>query len=215
MKGTPTCLLCIYFLVGRKLVNMEEIWKDIKGYEKMYQISNYGRIKSLSRFINSCKQYSSIGYYSKEKIIKQSVSKTGYYICTLCKNGKTRTFKVHRLIAEAFIDNPNNLPIINHKDGNKLNNSIDNMEWCDYSHNNKEAYKQGLKESNLKWIVELNKRKRKKVNQYDLNNNFIKQYKSVHEAENETKAHHVNIIKVCKGQRITAGGYKWRYAEEE
>lgn len=214
MKGTPTCFLCIYFLVGRKLVNMEEIWKDIKGYERMYQISNYGRIKSLSRFINSCKQYSSIGYYSKEKIKKQSVSKTGYYICTLCKNGKTRTFKVHRLIAEAFIDNPNNLPIINHKDGNKLNNSIDNLEWCDYSYNNKEAYRQGLRERNLKWIVECNKRKRKKVNQYDLNNNFIKQYESIHEAESQTKAHHINIIKVCKGQRITAGGYKWEYAEE-
>lgn len=214
MKGTPTCLLCIYFLVGRKLVNMEEIWKDIKGYEKMYQISNCGRIRSLSRFINNNKEDGSIGFYLKEKIKNQCISKTGYYICTLYKKGKGRTFKVHRLIAEAFIDNPSNYPIINHKDGNKLNNAIDNLEWCDYSYNNKEAYRQGLKEKNLKWIVECNKRKRKKVNQYDLNNNLIKQWKSIHEAENQTKIHHINIIKVCKGQRFTAGGYKWKYAEE-
>jgi len=192
---------------------MEEIWKDIKGYEGYYQISNLGNIKSLNRTIEN---KGAIGgkYKIKGKSRSQSISKTGYYICTLCKNGKERTFKVHRLIAEAFIDNPNNLPIINHKDGNKLNNSIDNLEWCDYSYNNKEAYKQGLKESNLKWIIECNKRKRKKVNQYDLNNNFIKQYESINEAENQTKVHHINIIKVCKGQRITAGGYKWKYAEE-
>lgn len=213
MKGTPTCLLCIYFLVGRKLVNMREIWKDIKEYEGLYQVSNLGNIKSLNRTIEN---KGSIGgkYRIKEKNRAQTISKTGYYICTLYKKGKGRTFKVHRLIAEAFIDNPDNLPIINHKDGNKLNNLIDNLEWCDYSHNNKEAYKQGLKEKNLKWIIECNKRKRKKVNQYDLNNNLIKQYKSIHEAENETKVHHINIIKVCKGQRITAGGYKWKYAEE-
>lgn len=213
MKGTPTCLLCIYFLVGRKLVNMREIWKDIKEYEGLYQVSNLGNIKSLNRTIEN---KGSIGgeYRIKEKNRAQTISKTGYYICTLYKKGKGRTFKVHRLIAEVFIDNPDNLPIINHKDGNKLNNSIDNLEWCDYSHNNKEAYKQGLKEKNLKWIIECNKRKRKKVNQYDLNNNLIKQYKSIHEAENETKVHHINIIKVCKGERITAGGYKWKYAEE-
>lgn len=193
---------------------MQEIWKDIKGYEGYYQISNLGNIKGLNRTIEN---KSVIGgkYKIKEKNKSQTISKTGYYICALYKNGKGRTFKVHRLIAEAFIDNIDNLPIINHKDGNKLNNSIDNLEWCDYSHNNKEAYKQGLKEKNLKWIVECNKRKRKKVNQYDLNNNFIKQYKSIQEAESQTKVHHINIIKVCKGQRITAGGYKWEYAKEE
>lgn len=191
----------------------KEIWKDIKGYEGKYQISNLGRIKSLSRFINNCKENSLIGFYSKERIIKQSISKTGYYVCTLFKNGKGRTFKVHRLVAEAFIDNPNELPIINHRDGNKLNNSLDNLEWCDYSHNNKEAYKQGLKENNLKWLIECNKKKRKRINQYDREGNFIKQWESIHEAEKKLKIYHINIIKVCKGERFTAGGYIWKYAK--
>lgn len=192
---------------------MKEIWKDIEDYEKIYQISNLGRIKSLSRFVNNCKNYGSIGFYTKEKILKLAISKTGYYICTLFKNGKGKTFKVHRLIAKAFIENPNNYKIINHIDGNKLNNNLNNLEWCNHSHNNKEAYKQGLKENNLKWIIECNKKKRKKVKQYDLQNNFIKEWESINEAEKELKICHINIVKVCKGERITAGGFKWKYAE--
>ena len=114
---------------------MKEIWKDIKGYEGLYQISNTGKIKSLERY----KDNHSKKQLVKEKIRKQIISKTGYYTCMLTKNGNLKLFKVHRIVAEAFIPNPNNYPIINHIDGNKLNNNVSNLEWCTRSENQKHA----------------------------------------------------------------------------
>ena len=101
---------------------MQEIWKDIKGYEGIYQVSNLGRIKSLERFIKGKKNK-----YVKQKIKKQSISKTGYYVVSLWYKNKGKVLKVHRLIAQAFISNPLNKQHINHKDLNKLNNSLNNL----------------------------------------------------------------------------------------
>lgn len=112
---------------------MEEIWKDIKGYEGLYQVSNLGRVKSLDKIIvtidrkNRCQ---------KEKILKLQISKYGYNVITLWNNNISKQFKVHRLVAIAFIPNPNNLPQINHIDEDKLNNKIDNLEWCTALENN-------------------------------------------------------------------------------
>ena len=105
---------------------MIELWKDIKDYEGFYQVSNLGRVKSLSRSI-----YDSRGYmiYRKGKIKKPSVDKNGYPQIGLCKNGTVITRKIHRLVAETFIPNPENKPEINHKDEDKLNNCVDNLEW--------------------------------------------------------------------------------------
>ena len=105
---------------------MIELWKDIKDYEGFYQVSNLGRVKSLSRSI-----YDSRGYmiYRKGKIKKPSFDKNGYPQIGLCKNGTVITRKIHRLVAEAFIPNPENKPEINHKDEDKLNNCVDNLEW--------------------------------------------------------------------------------------
>ena len=105
---------------------MIEIWKDIKGYESFYQVSNLGRVKSLSRSI-----YDSRGYmvYRKGKIKKPSFDKNGYPQIGLCKNGTVITRKIHRLVAQAFIPNPENKPEINHKDEDKTNNRVDNLEW--------------------------------------------------------------------------------------
>ena len=99
-----------------------EVWKDIKGYEGIYQISSCGRVRSL--------------HYKKNKILKLTQDKYGYYQINLCKNNKVKNLKVHRLVAEAFIDNPNNYPEVNHKDENKTNNKIDNLEWCTHYYNN-------------------------------------------------------------------------------
>ena len=96
---------------------MKEIWKDIKGYEGLYQVSNFGRVKSST------------------KILANRLSKRGYYIVTLYKNAKGVTKTVHRLVAQAFIPNPDNLPQVNHKDENKLNNRVDNLEWCTAKYN--------------------------------------------------------------------------------
>lgn len=109
-----------------------EIWKDIAGYEGIYQVSNYGNVKSLER---ECKGNKGIVYIKKEKILTPTINSSGYYHTILRKDGKSIAAYVHRLVAEAFIPNPNNLPIINHKDEDKTNNNLINLEWCDKSYN--------------------------------------------------------------------------------
>lgn len=123
-------------------MSASEIWKDIKGYEGLYQVSNFGRIRSLDRWRNS----GTGGYFQTGKILKTKEDVNGYLRVSLLKNGKYQKMNVHRLIAIAFIPNENNFPIINHKDGNKLNNNISNLEWCTYSYNSKHAYDNELRE---------------------------------------------------------------------
>ena len=110
---------------------MREVWRNIKGYEDLYQVSNLGRVKSLSRKIFNGKNY----YISKEKILKPAKDKDGYVQVLLYKNNRHKTYKVHRLVAMAFLPNPNNLPQINHKDENKQNNYTSNLEWCTPKYN--------------------------------------------------------------------------------
>lgn len=112
---------------------MQEIWKDIEGYEGLYQVSNLGRVKSLDKYINSGIKNNSY-VKRKEKILKLKFNQ-GYYEVTLTHNHKRRFCKVHRLVAQAFIPNPNNFPQVNHKDENKLNNCVENIEWCDAKYN--------------------------------------------------------------------------------
>lgn len=118
---------------------MKEIWKPIKGYEGIYEISNFGKVKSI-RYFNHVNNK----IYSREKILKLSLNEKGYFRVGLYKSGKEIKFKVHRLVAENFIPNPNKYNEVNHIDGNKQNNCVDNLEWCTHSHNIKEAVKLGL-----------------------------------------------------------------------
>lgn len=119
-----------------------ETFKDIIGWEGLYQISNLGNVKSLSRIVNN---HSGLKKNLKEKFLKKQISKTGYYVVDLKNNNFRKTFKVHRLIAIHFINNPLNKGFVNHIDGNKLNNDICNLEWCTISENNKHAELIGLK----------------------------------------------------------------------
>lgn len=111
---------------------MQEIWKDIKGYEGFYQVSNFGRIK--------CMEHKCPGRYGlrtvREHIKVQVKGAKGYYYVSLYKMDKGRTFTVHRLVAQAFIPNPDNLPCVNHIDENKFNNNVENLEWCTSLYNN-------------------------------------------------------------------------------
>lgn len=118
-----------------------EIWKDIKGYEGLYQVSNLGRVKSLGRF----HKFPNGGIYEiKPRILKNATETSGYLFVALY-NGYRKQYKIHRLVAEAFIPNPNNLPQVNHKDLNKQNNRVDNLEWCTASENIKHAFKHGVR----------------------------------------------------------------------
>ena len=117
---------------------MKKEWKEIKGYEGKYIISNYGEVISLPRL----KQNNSKKQYVEPKELSKNINSTnGYVYVFLCNNGKYRNIRVHRLVAEAFIPNPNNLPQINHKDGNKQNNKVDNLEWCTCQENIRHAIK--------------------------------------------------------------------------
>jgi len=113
---------------------VKEIWKDIKEYEGLYQVSNLGRVKSLGN--GGFNQFQGV-----ERILSLCANSSGYYIVVLVNSLVKKTKSVHRLVSLNFIKNPNNDKVVNHKDGNKLNNYIDNLEWCSYSENAKHAYR--------------------------------------------------------------------------
>jgi hypothetical protein len=133
---------------------------------------------------------------------KTFISNSGYERVSLWLNGKNKKFSIHRLVAIKYLKNPNNYEFINHKDGNKLNNNVNNLEWCTNSENMKHAYKTGLQKPKTKRIVQFTK---------DMK--IIKIWNSINEIERELKINHSNIITVCKQNtnRKYAGGYVWRY----
>lgn len=114
---------------------MQEIWKDIEGYTGLYQVSNYGNVKSLSKFVFVSNPKFTGYRHTKEKILKPGKNGLGYQLVVLRKDNKNYQMYVHRLVAQAFIPNPDNLPEVNHKDENKCNNSVDNLEWCTHIYN--------------------------------------------------------------------------------
>ena len=166
---------------------MEELWKDIDGYEGLYQVSNLGNVKSLN--------YNRTG---KERILKPGNNGLGYLNVLLCKNGKTKTFKIHRLVANAFIPNPYNKPEVNHKDENKTNNCVDNLEWMTSKENNNYGTR--------------NERISKLVLQFTKNGEFVKEWLSMHQIEIELGFANSHISECCNGKRKTAYGYIWKFA---
>ena len=124
-----------------------EIWKDIDGYVGIYQVSNMGNVRSLQREEFKCRQ----GYrVRKGRQLKPARDKKGYLMIPLNKDGKRKTRRIHRLVAETFIPNPNNFPQVNHKDENKQNNSVDNLEWCTPSYNINYGKGNALRSTTLK-----------------------------------------------------------------
>lgn len=176
--------------------HFQEEWKDVNGFEGLYQVSNTGQVKSLDRNVSQAdclhKRYHRA---MRGKIIKQRLQNGGYCIVWLSKSGIVKPFTVHRLVAFAFLPNVNNEEQVNHKDGNKANNCVNNLEWCSRSENIKHAYANSLKLSaNKKSVlcIELNKR-----------------FESISEAAKAFGLTKSAIAHVIAGRNKKAGGYTW------
>lgn len=175
-----------------------EIFKAIEGFEGLYEISNMGRVKSCKRIIKSSKGYRK----TKECIISQKDDTNGYLIVNLWKDNKQYHFKVHRLVAKAFIQNPNSFRDVNHLDENKHNNKVSNLEWV--------SHKDNLNYGTRSFRA--NNTRSKEIGQYDKNTGvLLATYENAYIAEKLTNICECNINQCCLYKRKTAGGYKWRY----
>jgi len=184
---------------------MQEIWKDVSGYEGIYQVSNIGRVKSLQRTFTL---HDGRPQTKPKRILKQATSHKGYKIVKLCKIGEEHTCQVHRLVAEAFIPNPMNLPQVNHKDENKSSNAVENLEWCTNDYN--VSYGTGRLRGIQKRI---NGKKSKPVLQFNSNGISLAEFPSVDEAARQLGniSKQGNICACCNGTRKTAYGFIWQY----
>lgn len=181
---------------------MNEIWKDIPGYEGLYQASNIGNVRSLkwnrSNKIKNLKPY----------------EEGGYMHVGIRHNGIHHNYLIHRLVAMAFIPNPSGYKEVNHIDGNKLNNTVVNLEWISRKNNVLHAINTGLRPPNVPCI-----RKRrddsalcKEVIQYDLNNNIVARWSSVFKIQEELGFKPDFVRRCCRGERKTYKGFIWSYA---
>ena len=163
-----------------------EIWKPIKGFEGLYEVSNFGRVKSVG--------------YNKSKILKPHKLDGGYFQVCLYKNKQPSHYLIHRLVAEAFIPNPDNFPCVNHKGENPSKNYVWQLEWCTYQYNNTFGNR----------ISSAAKSRYKPIIQLSLNGEIINEFESIISIK-EIGLNYKNISSVCKGKRKTANGYIWKY----
>jgi hypothetical protein len=176
----------------------KEEWKPIKGYEGFYEVSDQGRIKSVARTLI---MKNGVRRPIKEKIINGSAQASGYLNVTLSKNGTCEKLRIHRIVAEAFVPNPDHMPEVNHKDENKQNNAAANLEWCDRKYNNiygtaklRSAITQG------KPVLQI------------LDGEIVNAWPSAGMAAAFTNATQGGISSCCRGEMKTSGGYEWKLA---
>lgn len=188
----------------------EEIWKYVPGYEGLYEVSSLGNFRKLHN-------------NGSFKNLKTTPNNWGYYTIGLWKNGVVKQYRISRLIAEAFIPNPDNKPYVDHIDTDKSNNCVNNLRWVTPSENsNNQLSRMHMLES---WHNEERRLNQKLINlgenhpraravcQLSKEGDIINIFSTITEAANLTGCKHGNITKCCKGERLTAGGYKWKYVE--
>ena len=191
-----------------------EIWKSVVGYEGYYEISNHGNVRSINRIIID-KNGTKLNY--KSKLLKPAPNKDGYLQVGFSKNCKTNSYYVHHLEGIAFIPNPENKPTVNHIDGIKANNYIDNLEWATKSEQAIHSLEHELRTMPNAWIGKFGSKHcaSKKVTQYTKDNVFVADYGSMIEAGNMNNINPSLISGVCKGKKKTTGGYIWKYNVQE
>jgi hypothetical protein len=178
-----------------------EVWKEIKGLEGFYEISNLGRVKSISRVVKSSIQKNGFRI-TKEKIKPSQNNGNGYLQLYVQINNKRKIYYTHRLVALAFIPNPNNKPEVNHINGDKSDNRVENLEWCTRKENINHAFDLGLMK---------NRKTGKRVKVLQILEDNIVLWDSISDASNSLKIDSSSISKVCKNINKQAGGFKWRY----
>lgn len=183
---------------------MNEIWKPVTGYEGLYEVSNTGKVKSLKRTV---KTYNDWDRTFNERLLTLHSSKLTkrhpkpMYHVELWKNNKRKVAMIHRLVAEAFIPNPDGKPQVNHKDGNRANNSVENLEWVTCSENSKHAYRTGLaRPKRCKPIQGTNK-----------TTGSVVEFSSIEEAARTLKGNPDAIRSALKGRSASSCGYYWKY----
>ena len=174
---------------------MIEEWRDIKGYEGLYQVSNTGKVRSLNYHLTG-----------KTKILRPAKSKKGYLQLHLSKNGQVTNFKVHRIVADTFLSNPLNLTEINHKDENKTNNNVDNLEWCSREYNVNYGTRNQTVSERLTNRTDLSK----PVLQFTKTGVLVNEYQSTQEASRNGFTGSL-VVRCCNGERHTHRGFMWKY----
>ena len=190
------------------------MWKEIPGFDGLYFANEKGQIKSADRQRKIVSHGKQSFYTRKGKILKPCLNPYGYYCVSISdKNQKERVYAVHRLIAKTFIENPENKPQINHKDGNKLNNSVENLEWATAKENIKHAFLNGLNKGSKPWLGKTGSAHNKSIPviRCDKDGNEIERYDSITEAAKYCGS--ISHIASCiKGKRKSCGGYTWKRA---
>ena len=185
----------------------KEIWKPIKEWERIYEISSYGRVRRISYDNPHYKHNVKLPFYNKPR-----VDKDGYLKYTLCNKKINKSYMAHRLVAQAFIPNPNNYPVINHKDCDTQNNNVDNLEWCSITYNNRYIKKMGR----TNYCYGGKHPKSKIVFQYDRNGNFIREYESTGEVERVLGINSAQIRACCnpKSRVKTVHNFIFKYKNQ-
>ena len=188
---------------------MKEVWKDIPNYEGLYQVSNLGNIKSLSFGAKNHKLSNIV------TLLKKTPSNMGYYKVELYKNGKSKMYYVHRLVAMTFIPNPENKPQVNHIDGDKSNNSVSNLEWATSKENLHHAVNTGLRSATPMLGRRGSQNPTSKIfYQYDLNGNYIATHCGISETARQLGIK-PSVISAClSGRNKTGKGYIWKSSKE-